>query len=154
MSFEFNDTNQMVLVSFKIIHIWSSCDEKMARINIFGHAFFGHNSGIVGQWSRRFLSCGLKFFIGVQETIIYRLAMRNPSYDTFFNFDFWSTLAGKWAWATRHHPRHLWAGASEPDQKVGPLSEPFAPTTDSSNYEFISRREVILLTSGYLGIVN
>ena len=37
--------------------------------------------------------------MGAQETIIYRLVMRNPSYDTFFVFlIFGALLAGKCAW--------------------------------------------------------
>ena len=68
----------MALVSFKNIDIWP----KMARMPIFGHTFFGHNSTIFGQIE-------LKFFMGVQETIIYRLVMRNLRNDAYFLiFDF------------------------------------------------------------------
>ena len=59
----------MVLVSFKNIHIW----QKMARMPIFEHTFISHNSVI-----------GLKYFMGVQETIIYRSMMRNLSYNAYF----------------------------------------------------------------------
>ena len=60
----------MVLVSFKNIDIWPSYGQKMARMSIFGHAFFCHNSAISGP-------VGLKFFMGVQETIIYRMVNGN-----------------------------------------------------------------------------
>ena len=39
---------------------------------------------------------GLKILMGVQETIIYRLMMRNPSYNAYFSFFiFWATFGGK-----------------------------------------------------------
>ena len=62
----------MVLVSFNKIHIGPSYGQKMARMPIFGHTFFGHNSAISGP-------IRLKFFMGVQETIIYVLVMSNLS---------------------------------------------------------------------------
>ena len=46
---------------------------------MLGHAFFGHNSAIC--WL-----IGLKFSMGSQETIIYRLVVRNSSYDAYFSF--------------------------------------------------------------------
>ena len=52
----------------------------MARMPIFAHTFFGCNSAISGP-------IGLKYLMGVQETMIYRLVMRNLSYDAFI-FDF------------------------------------------------------------------
>ena len=58
------------------IYIWPSYCEKMARVPIFGHAFFGHHSAIFGL-------IGLTFFMGAQETIIYRLMMRNTSYGAY-----------------------------------------------------------------------
>ena len=62
---------------------------------IFGQTFFGHNSAI-------FEPIGLKLFIGTQKTIIYRLVVRNPSYDVFFPVLIFGTLlAGKWAWPPR-----------------------------------------------------
>ena len=73
----FNGKNQMALVSFKNIHIWPSYSQKMTRIPIFGNTFLGHNPAISG-------SIGMKFFMGTQETIIYRLLVRNPSYDAYF----------------------------------------------------------------------
>ena len=85
----------MVLVSFKNIYIWPSYGQKMARMPIFGLSFFGHNSAISGP-------IGLKVFKGVQETIIYRLVMRNLSYDAYFSVLFFGPLlAGKWAWPPR-----------------------------------------------------
>ena len=42
---------------------------------------------------------GLKIFMGTQETIIYRLLVRNPSYDAYFSaLIFRPLLAVKWAW--------------------------------------------------------
>ena len=72
-----------------------------------GHTFFRHNSAIF--WPIR-----LKFFLGTQETIIYRFAMRNHDLDAFwkkFNF-----------WRENGHGRHAGAKgswASRPDQKIG-----------------------------------
>ena len=61
---------------------------------IFGHTFFGQNSAI----------CGLiepEIFMGTQETIIYRLPVRNLSYDAYFWFlIFWATFGGKMGVAT------------------------------------------------------
>ena len=52
---------------------------------IFGHTVFGHNSA---NWA--------EFFMGVQETDINRLLMRNLSYDAYFSFFyFWATFGGK-----------------------------------------------------------
>ena len=48
----FNGTNQMVLVSFKDIHILPSYGQKMKRMPIVA-------------------PIGLKFFMGAKETIIY-----------------------------------------------------------------------------------
>ena len=42
----------------------------------YGHTFFGHNSSI-------FLSNRAAFFLVTQETIIYRLMMRNHDFDAF-----------------------------------------------------------------------
>ena len=62
---------------------------------------------------------GLKFFMGTQKTIAYRLVMRNPSYDVYFSFlIFWVTLAGKWAWPPRA-PLTVCGLQAQP--KVGPL---------------------------------
>ena len=47
---------------------------------------FGLNSVI-------FVPIGLKFFMGAQKTIIYRLVMRNPSFDAYFSFlIFWAKM--------------------------------------------------------------
>ena len=61
------------------IDIWLSYGPNKARMLIFGHTFFGHNSAILRSW-------GLKFLMGAQETIIYRLVVRNPSYYAYFWF--------------------------------------------------------------------
>ena len=45
--------------------------------SIYGHTFFDHNLAI-------FCPIGLKFFLVTQETIIYRLVMRNCDFDAFF----------------------------------------------------------------------
>ena len=80
-----------MLVSFKNILIWPSCGQNMAHMPIFGHLFFGHNSAI-------FWLIGLKISMGTQETIIYRLVVRNLSYVAYFLvLIFLATFAGKWA---------------------------------------------------------
>ena len=56
----YNSTNQIVLVSFKNIHIWPK-----NGVPIFGHTCFGHNSA--------------EFFVGAQETFFYRLVINNDS---------------------------------------------------------------------------
>ena len=60
----------------------------MARMPIFGHTFFVHNSAI-------FWPIGLKIFKGTQDTFIYRLVVRNLSYDAYFSvLIFWVTFGG------------------------------------------------------------
>ena len=67
---------------------------------IFGHTYCDNNSAIFGPiglkilWElRRLLLSHYIIYI-----IIYRLVMRNPSYDADFSFlVFWATFAGKWA---------------------------------------------------------
>ena len=51
--------------------------------------FLGYNSVI-------FWPIGLKLFMGIPETIIYRLVMRNYDFDAFLKKDFWreNGLAG------------------------------------------------------------
>ena len=72
----------MVVVSFKNIHIWPSYGQKFWACPYLGI---------------RFLPIGLKYFMGAQETIIYRLVMRNLSYKAYLLFlFFWPQLAGKW----------------------------------------------------------
>ena len=39
-------------------------------------------------WAYVFWANWAGYFMGAQETIIYRLVMRNPSYDAYFPFDF------------------------------------------------------------------
>ena len=47
------------------------------------------------------------FFIGAQETFIYRLVLRNPSYAVSFPFlNFWVTFGGKWS-CPRHAPNGM-----------------------------------------------
>ena len=71
----------------------------MARI--FGHTFFGHKSAI-------FRPIGLTTFLGTQETIFYRLVVRNGSYDTCFLFlILWATFGGKMGKATKYAPYRL-----------------------------------------------
>lgn len=65
-------------------------------IAIFGHAFFGHNSA--------------KF---LRETIIYRLVMRNPSYEAYF----W-IFGGKIGVATTRAPNG--SGHPNPIKKLAP----------------------------------
>ena len=72
---------------------------KMARMPIFGHACFGHNSAI-------FWPIGLKILMVTQKTIIYRLVVINPSYDAYLSvLIFWPLLAGKWAWGLQTRPK-------------------------------------------------
>ena len=56
----------MKFVSLKNISIWPSYGPKMAHMPIFEHTFFGQKSAIFGP-------IGLKFFVGAEETINYRL---------------------------------------------------------------------------------
>ena len=66
--------------------------QKMARMPTFLHTFFGHNLAFFGL-------IGLKIFMG---TIIYRLVVRNQSFDVCFSvFNFGPLSAGKWAWPSR-----------------------------------------------------
>ena len=62
----FSDTNRIMLVSFKNIHIWLNNGQKW-------HAYV--------FW---LLITRLTIFIGTLETIIYRLLVRNPSYDAYY----------------------------------------------------------------------
>ena len=67
----------------KNFHIWPSYGQKMARIPILGHTFFGYNSAI--SWL-----IGQKIFMGI------------PSYDAYFSvLIFWPLSAGKLAWPPR-----------------------------------------------------
>ena len=70
---------------------------KSACMSIFGHTFLAITQPPLSHFRANW---------GTQETIIYQLAMRNPSYEAYSIFD----LLG-----------HLWSGASKPDQKVGLL---------------------------------
>ena len=55
----------MVLVSFEGVHVWPGSGREMARMPVFGHAFFSHGSEI-------FKPIVLNFFIGAQENIVCR----------------------------------------------------------------------------------
>ena len=82
----------------------------MAYMPIFGHTFFGHNSSISEP-------IGLKFLMGVQETIIYRLVMRNISYGAYFSFlIFLATFWEKMGVATILTPNDL--GPPNPIKKL------------------------------------
>ena len=65
--------------------------------------------------------------MGTQETIIYRLVVRNTSFDAYFSdlifFGHFWLENGR-----GHHARPKWSKASKPDQKVGPMGGPFGPT--------------------------
>ena len=83
-----------MLLSFKNINIWSSYGQKIVCMPIFGYTYFGLYLAISGP-------IGLKFFIGGQETIIYRLVMRILCYDAYFSvLIFWATFGGKVGVAT------------------------------------------------------
>ena len=67
--------------------------------------------------------------MGAQDTIIYRLVMRNLSYDAYFWFlMFWATFGWKMGVVTTRAP-----GASKTDQKVVQLGGPFRPTAISKS---------------------
>ena len=107
---QFTYTNQIKSVLFKIIHIWLSNGQNMAYMLISGHAFFGHNSIIFGP-------VGLIIFRELY-TIIYRLAVRNPSCDAYFSvFIIWPPLAVKQAWPPC---TPLWFGVSKTRPKIWP----------------------------------
>ena len=64
---------------------------------------------------------------GVQETIIYRLVMRNLSLNTYFSFLIcWATFGGKTGVATT---RALMVWGLQTQPKVGPLGGPFPKET-------------------------
>ena len=88
----------------------------MSHTSIFGHTYFGHKSAIFG-------AIGLKILLGTQETIIYRLVMRNLNYDLFFVLDFWATNGGKIGVAITRAPNGL--GRPNSTKKIGPLGELF-----------------------------
>ena len=47
--------------------------------------------------------------LGAQDTIIYRLVMRNPNHDDYFSvLIFWATFGGKMCVATTRAPNGLW----------------------------------------------
>ena len=65
----------------------------MAKKGLHAHiwvTFFVHNSAIFG----------LTFYMGAQETIIYRFVMMNPSFDTYFLFLGHFCICGKMGVAT------------------------------------------------------
>ena len=55
--------------------------------SIYGHTFFGHNSAI-------FKLIWLKFFLGTQGTIIYRLVVKNHDFDAFLKKSIFSNKMG------------------------------------------------------------
>ena len=61
------------------------------------------------------------FFIGAQETIIYRLVMRNPSFHAYtLYFQFEPLLAEKRVWPPRAPPpKKLPPGVGEPFRLTG-----------------------------------
>ena len=116
----------MVLVSFKNIHIWPSYGKKGVHAHIWAYVLWP----LLGH----FWPIGLKFFMGTKKAIIYRLVMRNRSYDGYLSFlIFGPLLAGKLS------------GVSKPGQKVGPLGGPFRPTIISK--PFLQICNSILLTN-------
>ena len=71
----------LICLLFNIANFWylTKFSPNKAFIPIFGHKVFGHNSPICGP-------IGLKILMVTQETIIYRLVMRNQSYNAYFWF--------------------------------------------------------------------
>ena len=97
----------MALISFENIDIWPSYGQTIVCLPIFEHTYFGHNSAISGP-------PGLKFFMGVQETIFYRLVMRNLCYDAYFSVLILRLLlAGIWAWSP-NAPLMVWGLQTQP----------------------------------------
>ena len=95
----------MLLVSFKNIRIWPNNYGQKRRAY-----FLSHNSAI-------FEPIGLKFLIWVQETMINRLVIRNPSYDAYFSvWIFLGTFCGKMGVATTRAPNGV--GPSNPTKKL------------------------------------
>ena len=74
--------------------------------SIYGHMLLGHNSVII-------CSIGLKFFLVTQETIIYRLVMRNYDADAFLENHI---FGGKMGVATTVAPKGL--GPQVPTRKL------------------------------------
>ena len=99
-------TNQITLVSFKNIDIWLIYGPNKSYMPIFEHTFLSHyNSAIITQ---PFLGqLDWKIVMGTQETIIYRLVIRNPKYDAYFSFlIFYATFGGKIGVVTTCAPNH------------------------------------------------
>ena len=89
---------------------------------MFGLTFFG--------------PAGLKMFMGTQETNIYRLVVRNPSYYAYFPFlIFGPLLVGN---GRGHHACPSWSRASKPDQKIVPQQK-VAPQHLSAYPRILSR---------------
>ena len=103
----------MVLVSFKNIHIWLSIGQKMARMPIFRHTFFGLIGRIFyGSSEDHYLS------IGDEKSKLQCL---------FFSFDFWATSGGKTGVATTRAPSGL--EPPNPTKKLAHRVEILGPTT-------------------------
>ena len=62
------------LVSFKNIDIWLKYGQKMVRMSIFGHTFFGHNSAISGP-------IGLYIIVFEEYWLVYILIKNQYSID-------------------------------------------------------------------------
>ena len=103
-----------------------------------GIRFFGHNSVIFGLWANLAV-----YFVEAHDAIIYRLVIKNSSYNTYFLILIcWALLAGKWAWPTSAPDKcanGLGPPKSEPNRKVGPLGGPFRSTV-TLNHVFKSCR--------------
>ena len=81
-----------------------------ANYSIYGHTFFGHNSAIFGP-------IGLKFFMGTQGTIIYRLLLRNQCFGLYLPISiFWVLFGGKMGVAAT--PAPLGLGPQNPTKKL------------------------------------
>ena len=99
----------------------------MACMPIFGHTIFDHNSAM-------FWPIVLKHFMGNQETIIYRLVVRNRCYDSYFSvLIFWATFGGKMGVATTRAPNGLWP--PNPAKKLARWVDLMGPPL-SQNYIF------------------
>ena len=93
-----------------------------ANYSIYGHTFFGHNSAIFG-------TIGLKFFMGTQVTIIYRLLFRNQCFGPYLPISILRVhFGGKMGVVAYPAPLGLAPQFPKPEQKVGQRWVPFGST--------------------------
>ena len=133
----------MMLVSLKNIHIWPSNGQKMARMPMFGHTFFGHNSAFSGPIGLSFYGSSGDQYISIDWWWEIKVAML-----IFHFFIFGPLLAGKWAWppVTTRAPNGL--GPPNPIKKLahwGDLSG--QPLSRNHVFEIFTGEPPLLLKS-------